>query len=97
MSSCFISDLKMEWGDIATWSSVALKGQGLWTTLCRRSLGAAVYHIWRQRNDLVHGNTPQTEEQIVAHVRWEVRSKIMNSGCFKDSVRNRRLLQECNL
>jgi hypothetical protein len=97
MAACFIFDPEMEWEAIETWSSVVLKGKGLWTTLCKLSLGAAVYHIWRQCNDLVHGNTPWTKEQIVAHVRWEVRSKIIHSCCFKDSVKNWRLMQEWNL
>jgi hypothetical protein len=57
----------------------------------------ACYHLWRQRNDLIHGNVPRSEEQIIAHIRWEVRSKIMASCHFKDTARNRRLMQEWNL
>jgi len=29
MASCFISDLKVEWEDVAAWSSDAIRGKGL--------------------------------------------------------------------
>ncbi|XP_062173652.1 uncharacterized protein LOC133879125 [Alnus glutinosa] len=86
-----------EWDDLVEWSSVALKGKELWTTLCRLCFGAAVYHIWRQRNDLLHGNVPRTEEQIVAYIHWEVKTKFMASCRIMDSASNKRLIQEWNL
>jgi hypothetical protein len=45
--------------------------------LCKLCLGAAVYHLWQQRNALLHGKTPRTEEQIVSRIRWEVKARIM--------------------
>jgi hypothetical protein len=60
-------------------------------------LGATVYKLWRQMNDLVHGNVPCTKESIVAHIRWEVRLKMMASLHAKDTSRNLQLLQVWNL
>lgn len=34
-------------------------------------------------NDLLHGNTPRTEEAIVAHIKWEVRSRMLAKCHFK--------------
>jgi hypothetical protein len=28
----------------------------LWVNLCRLCLGALVYHLWKLKNDLCHGN-----------------------------------------
>jgi hypothetical protein len=107
LSACLVSDPRQEWDDVVEWSSAALKGKSLWTTLCRLCFAAAVYHIWRQRNDLLHGNVPRTEEQfyfiffdkrteeqIVAHIRWEVKTKIMASCRILDMASNQRLIQE---
>jgi hypothetical protein len=98
LSACLISDPMQEWDDVVEWCSAALKGKELWTTLCRLCFGAAVYHIWRQRNDLLHGiNVSRTEEQIVAHICWEVKTEIPASCKIKDSASNQRLVQEWNL
>jgi len=45
IAACFISNPRQEWEDIAEWSSAELKGESLWTTLCRLCLGASVYHL----------------------------------------------------
>jgi len=95
--ACLISDPRQEWDDVVELSSVALKGKEIWTTLYRLCFGAAVYHIWRQRNDLLHGTVPRTEEQIVAYICWEVKTKIMASCRIMDSASNKRLIQEWNL
>jgi len=79
------------------WSSAALKGKSLWTILCRLCFGVAVYHIWKQRNDLIHGNVPRTEEQLVAHIRWEAKTKIMASCRILDLASNHSLIQEWTL
>jgi hypothetical protein len=37
--------------------------------VCRLAFGAAVYHIWRTRNDLRHGNSPFSEVQILQRIK----------------------------
>jgi hypothetical protein len=80
IATCFISNPRKEWEDI--------KGKSIWTTLCKVCLGASIYHLWRQRNDLLHGNVPRTEEQIIAHIPWEVKKKIMARCRIKDTATN---------
>jgi hypothetical protein len=60
MASCLVFNLVEGWKEVAQWCVVALKGDSLKTRLCKLSIGAAVYHLWKHRNDLIHGNTPST-------------------------------------
>jgi hypothetical protein len=60
MASCLVFNLVEGWEEVAQWCVVALKGDSLKTRLCKLSIGAAVYHLWKHRNDLIHGNTPST-------------------------------------
>jgi hypothetical protein len=88
IAACFINNPRQEWEDIEEWSLVDLKGKSLWTTFCRLCLGASIYHLWRQCNDLLHRNVPRTEEQIIARIRWKVKTKIMASCRIKDTATN---------
>lgn len=97
MELCLIADPKVEWDEVTVWCSSDLKGKNLHSTLCKLSLGAIVYHLWRQRNNLLHGNIPKTEESIVAQIKWEVRSKIVATGAVKRSPLNCKLVQNWNL
>jgi hypothetical protein len=56
-----------------------------------------VYHLWKQRNDLKHGNTPKSLEAIIARIRWEIRARIMAKGRFKESDANLEICQMWNL
>jgi hypothetical protein len=73
MASCMISDPEVEWEDVAAWSTNELKGEKPLYQSVQALFWATVYHLWRQRNDLMHYNAPRSEEQIMAHVQWEVR------------------------
>jgi hypothetical protein len=56
MASYLIANPKVEWEDVAVWSTNALKGKSLHSAgLCKLCFGATVYYLWRQRNDLMHG------------------------------------------
>jgi hypothetical protein len=65
--------------------------------LCRLSLGAVVYHLWMQRNDLKLGNQPRTEEEIVKRIIWEIRARMIAKGRFKRSMTNLELCRSWNL
>jgi hypothetical protein len=70
MSSCLIFDPLEDWEDVVKWSVEVLHGKSLKISLCKLSIGAAVYHLWKQRNYLLHVNTPRTEEALVAQIKW---------------------------
>jgi hypothetical protein len=49
-----------------------LKGQILQVSLCKLVLGAVVYHLWKRRNDLKHGNVASSEDQMLKRIDWEI-------------------------
>lgn len=70
--------------------------------MCKLVLGAVVYHLWKKRNDVRHGNILKSEEQILHRIDWEVRTCIMGCGKFGNIAANRELcskwgLQDSNL
>jgi hypothetical protein len=83
MAACSCFDSPLEWDRVADWGGAVLHGKSLKSSLGRLCFGAVVYHLWKQRNDLLHGNAPRTEEAIVAHIKWEVRSRILAKGNVK--------------
>jgi hypothetical protein len=47
-----------------------------------------MYHLWRQRNDIQHGNQPKTEERLMQRIVWDVRSQIRGKGKFRENDLN---------
>lgn len=45
---------------------------------------AAVYWLWRQRNDVKHGNAPRAEEKVIQDVVWDVKNRIRGKGKYKE-------------
>jgi hypothetical protein len=91
MADCLVLDPPVDWEDIGSWSEVHLKGRSVHATICRLCFGATIYHLWRHRNDLLHGNTPRSEELLVQQVKWEVRSRLI-ARCSTKKIVNRMLL-----
>jgi hypothetical protein len=56
----------------------------LQASLDKLCLGACVCHLWQQRNALLHINNLKTEEAIVKQIKWEVRTRILAMGSFKN-------------
>ena len=56
--------------------------------VCKLAWGAAVYNIWRQRNDVKHGNRINLEEKVLQKICWELRSRIVGKGKFKATNEN---------
>jgi hypothetical protein len=86
----------VECDEVVSWSVSSLTGSSLLVNLCRLCLAASVYHLWKLRNDLCHGNIPRTEEAVVKQIKWEVRSRIMAKGRFKKTGLNAKLVQLWN-
>jgi hypothetical protein len=53
-----------------------MKGKGLLSTARKLCLATTVYNLWMQRNLLLHGRTPKTEEEILSRNIWEVNVRI---------------------
>jgi hypothetical protein len=55
---------------VVNWFKGGLNNKSLKSVLCRLSLGAVVYHLWKQRNNLLHGNPARSEDTIVLQIKW---------------------------
>lgn len=97
MAACHFEDPPLFWEDVEIWSVKMLQGKNLEACLCRLWLGAVIYHLWRNRNDLQHGNAPKSEEAIVANIKWEVRSKVLTTGKFENLSKHLDLVYRWNL
>jgi hypothetical protein len=42
-----------------------------------------VYHLWKQRNDILHGNLARSEEAIVLQIKWQVWARLIAKGSVK--------------
>jgi hypothetical protein len=74
-----------------------LHGKSLKACLGRLCLGATVYQLWSQRNDLLHCNNPRTEEDILTQIKWEVRARVLAKGHFKCLGKSLLLVYRWNL
>jgi superfamily II helicase len=97
MALCLVRQLRNSWEDVENWSIKELRLDCLKSRLCRLCLGAAAYHLWRHRNDILHGNSLSSEEQIVAKIKWDVRACILSTGSYKKSLENMQLASLWNL
>lgn len=61
-----------------------MRGKSLQNILCKLCLVAAIYHLWRLMNDLCYGNTPLTEEALVARTEGEIRTQVLSSRKLKN-------------
>ena len=64
LKSCLVSNAWFVWEDLIAWGARELKGKGLRVIACKLALAwwATVYHIWLQRNAIVHEDRILTEE-----------------------------------
>jgi hypothetical protein len=83
MAACCISNPCVHWDDVLVWSC-NLRGKSLQNILCKLCLVAAIYHLWRLRNDFCYGNTPLTKEALVARIKGEVRARVLSSRKMKN-------------
>lgn len=84
LSTCLVDELHVDWDDNMSWGLWKWRGRTVKTILSKLiSWGAAVYSIWKQRNDIKHGNQIMSEEKIVIRIKWEVRSQDIAYGMFK--------------
>jgi hypothetical protein len=97
MADCCVYNPPIEWSSIGSWSAECWKGRNLQATICKLCFGATIYHLWRHRNDLSHGNVPRSEEKLIQQIKWDVRSRLVARYSAKISVKNLLLVQKWNL
>jgi hypothetical protein len=57
MQDCSVHTPPTDCDEIVLWSVAEMRGKSLNACIQKLSLGATVYHLWLQRNSLLHGKT----------------------------------------
>jgi hypothetical protein len=65
MKRCLLNDISILWEEIISQEIKEWRNRSLRASAIRLAWGAADYHIWRQRNDLKHGNQGRSEEKML--------------------------------
>ena len=76
------------WEDLIAWGVRELKGNELRVIACKLSWWATVYHIWLQRNAIVHEERIWTEEQLKRSIIKDFKARLGFKTKFKKSVLN---------
>jgi hypothetical protein len=97
MGDCSFDDVLTSWDEVENWGPKVLRGKSLKTCLGRLCFAAVVYHLWKQRNDLLHKSNHRSEEDILAQIRWEVRARIIAKGHFQRLESHMALVAKLNL
>lgn len=97
MADCLFNDPLVEWDSIVSWFVATMRGKSIRATLCRLCFGASVYHLWRHRNDLLHGNILKSEDALVVQIKWDVRSRMLTKCSAKKIVHSLELVDRWNL
>jgi hypothetical protein len=88
MHRCGILQPCFAWQDIMDEGCKNWKTKSMFGVVCCLVLSSAVYVLWRARNEVKHAGHPRTEEQILKHIFWEVRSRVAGKGNFKKTRAN---------
>lgn len=77
MKKGLLPNIPTVWEEIMSQGIREQRNKSLKPLACKLAWGAAVYNIWRQRNDVKHGNQIRTEEKVTQNIGWEVRNRVM--------------------
>jgi len=66
MHACGYLELPFDWDLAMVWSVARLKGKSLKSCLVELYLGACIYHLWKQRNALLHGISSGLRKPLLA-------------------------------
>ena len=90
MSWCLVKHPSFCWDEIMAWGERHAKSKSLRFNVFRLALWSAVYHIWQQRNGVLHQGRIYVEKKNILHlIKWEVRRRIEGNGYFANSVQNK--------
>jgi hypothetical protein len=84
LGKCNIVDPPFLWDDVLSLGLQQWKKKTLLASLCRLVFGASIYHIWRTRNEIRHGGSPCTEEQLLQRIQADVQVLCYWQGDFQD-------------
>lgn len=63
---------------VREWRNKSLKAK-----ICKLYWSSAVYHLWRNQNDIRHGKPHRAEKKLLHYIAWDVKKELKvleNSG-----------------
>ena len=84
-----ISDAESRWKEWSDWVVNDLVGHSLRVTICKIACWAAVYHLWQQRNAIVHSKRIKSEKQNIKVIRKDVKSRIESKSGEEELILKR--------
>ncbi|XP_059451249.1 uncharacterized protein LOC132182059 [Corylus avellana] len=97
MARCGVDNVPVIWDEFLHKGIQERMNKSLKGFLCRLVLGSVIYNLWCTRNELMHSGQPNTEEQLLKKIIWEVRSRIAGKGKFPRTRENLDLASLWNL
>jgi hypothetical protein len=92
MASCLVPVPCVDWVDVVNWSICTLKDKSRQAILCKLCLATVVYHLWRQRNELCHGNTPYRKRLLELKLNGKSGRGLCIEGSSKKTLISVRLV-----
>ena len=81
------------WSEELTWAIQGFKGKALNSVVLRLAWRAFIYHIWQERNRRMHGQHPEDHDQLVEHIRSDVRIRLNGLKHISNDLINCRVYQ----
>jgi hypothetical protein len=97
LADCEVVDPPLEWNEVISWFKAMKSRNSLKIAICKLCLGAVVYHLWKRRNDILHGNPPLSEEDLVSQIKRQIRAWLLAKGSVKMVGDRFGLIQAWNL
>jgi hypothetical protein len=97
MHRCGILQPRFVWQDVMEEGCRNWRTKSMFRVVCRLVLSFAVYGLWRARNEVKHASQPLTNEQILKHIFWEVKSQVAGKGKSKKIKANISLCHSWNM
>ena len=87
----------MRWEQELEWARKRLKRKALISVLMRAAWNAYIYHIWRERNRRIFTQKEETGEQVLKHIKHDIRFRLDRMQNVKKDHVNMLLYRNWNL
>jgi hypothetical protein len=83
MADSGVVDPPVDWNGVVSWFKAEKHRNSHKIAIYKLCLGAAIYYLWRQQNDLLHGNSPQFRKTMIFQIKWQVWARLLAKGSVK--------------
>ena len=73
---CGLNRRMVSWTEELDWAMQKFKGKALISVVLRLAWRAFIYHVWRERNRRMHEQQPGDHDQLVEHIKNDIRLRL---------------------